>query len=334
MALQTYGTAGNQLTNESRYFYEMALIKRLLPKLPFFQFAQRQTIPLHTGGFGSGEVIFRKFAALTPNTTPLVEGVSPTPRNQSISTVTTNLQQYGDVMTISDIAADASIDKPMAEGVIQMGEAAGQALHLILIAAIEAGISNTTWPVGDTTVNDLVATDVLNSDLIKRAVRDMEARNVPKFGSGNNEYYVMGIHPKQAYDLRNDSQWRNVSEYNGGAANNGGPSVLSGELGQIHGCRFVQSTQITTTTNSGSVNVARSFMFGPDCYGVFDFASQTAATPNADTNLGVRIFSEAPGTNSKYDMLGQWGYIGYKVAFATKVIDNSRLQGVYTSYSS
>jgi N4-gp56 family major capsid protein len=331
--LNTYGSAGNQLTNEARTFYSMALIDRLLPKLPLFSFAQKQTIPEHTGGFGTGEIQFRKFAALTPNTTALTEGATPAAKSLSVTTVTTQLSQYGDLLKISDVMAAAGIDKVMAEATTLLGEAAGQALHTILLTAIIAGISNSTWPVGATTVNDLVAGDVLNSDLIKRAVRDLEARNVPKFGSGDG-HYVMAIHPRQAYDLRGDSQWRNVSEYNGGAAGSGGPSVLSGELGQIHGVRFVQTTQITTTTNSGSVAYAKSFMFGPECFGMFDFASMSAAMPNPDTNLGIRIDSELPGKSSKFDPLGQWGYVAYKLAFAAKVIDPDRLQGVYTSYSS
>lgn len=333
MTLNTYGTAGSQLSNEQRTFYQMDLIDRLLPKLPLFQFGQKRTIPRRTGGFGSGEIQYRKFAALATNTTPLTEGAVPSPKTLSISTVTTNLNQLGDWIKMSDIAVDASIDDIMSEATRLLGEQAGQSLHLLLISVLEAATTNTTLPVGATTVNDLVATDVLNSQIIKRAVRDLEIRNVPKFG--NDEYYVMAIHPSQAHDLRNDSQWRNVSEYNGGSADGGNaPSVLSNELGQIHGVRFVRSTQITRTTNSSSVAYAKSFMFGPDAWGQFDFQTMAWSDPNPDTNLGIQIYAEKPGMRSKVDPFGQWGFISYKLAYSFKVLDDNRIQYVPTAYSS
>jgi N4-gp56 family major capsid protein len=331
VSINTYGSAGNQLTNEGRTYYAMDLIERLLPKIPLFQFGQKRTIPKRTGGFGSGEVQFRKFAALATNTTPTTETAIPSPKTLSISTVTTNLQLLCDWVKMSDIAVDASIDDIMAEADRLLGESAGQSLHLLLISVLEAATTNSTWPVGATTVNDLIATDVLNSSIIKRAARDLEIRNVPKF---DDKYYVMAIHPSQAHDLRNDSQWRNVSEYNGGAANSGGPDVLSGELGQIHGVRFVVTTQITRTTNSSSVAYAKSFMFGPDCWGQFDFETMGWSDPNPDTNQGISLYAEKPGTKSKVDPFGMWGFISYKLAYAFKVLDTDRIQQVWTAYSS
>lgn len=333
MTLNTYGAAGNQLTNEARTFYAMDLIERLLPKLPLFQFGQKRTIGKRTGGFGSGEIQFRKFAALSTNTTPITEGATPPAKTLSISTVTTNLNQLADWIKMTDVAVDASIDDIMQEADRLLGESAGQSLHLLLIAVLEAATTNATYPVGATGVNDLVATDVLNSAIIKRAFRDLEINNVPKF---DDKYYVMAVHPSQVHDLKGDTQWRNVSEYNGGSANGGAdaPSVLSGELGQIHGVRFVVSTQITRTTNSGSVAYAKSFMFGPDAWGQFDFETMGWSDPNPDTNLGISMYAEKPGTRSKADPHGLWGFISYKLAYAFKVLDTARIQFVPTAYSS
>lgn len=331
MTLNTYGAAGNQLTNESRYFYGMDLIDRLLPKLPLFQFGQRRTIPKRTGGFGTGEIEYRKWAALSGTGTVLTEGATPAPKTLSVTKVTTQLSQLGDWIKMTDVLVDAAIDDVMVEATRLLGESAGQTLHLALISVLEsAAATNTTYPVGATTVNDIVATDVLNSAIIKRAVRDLEIRNVPKF---DDKYYVMAIHPSQAHDLKNDSQWRNVAEYNGGAANAGGPSVLDHEIGQIHGVRFVISTQITRTTNSGSVAYAKSFMFGPDCWGQFDFQTMAWSNPNPDTNLGIKMHAEPPGKMSQFDPFGQWGFVSYKLAYSFKVIDSDRIQYVPTAYS-
>lgn len=329
-SLNSYGDSGVKLTNEQRLFYSMDLIDRLLPELPLFQFGQKRTIPKRTGGFGSGEIEFRKWAAISTNTTPLTEGATPAPKTMSVSKVTTNLNQLGDWIRMTDVLVDAAIDDVMSEATRLLGESAGQSLHLLLLSVLEAATTNATYPVGGTGVNDIVATDVLNSQIIKRAARDLEIRRVPKF---ENKYYVMCIHPSQKYDLQNDSQWRNVAEYNGGGVS-GGPNVLDGELGQIHGVRFVVTDQLTRTTNSGSVAYAKSFMFGQDPWGQFDFQSMAWSNPNPDTNLGIRIHAEPPGKMSAYDPLGQWGFVSYKLAYAFKILDTDRIQFVPTAYSS
>ena len=330
MTLNTYGAAGNQLTNEARFYYSMDLIDRLLPQLPLFPFGQKRTIPKRTGGFGSGEIEFRKWTALATNLVPLTEGAVPAPKSLASTKVTTNLQQLGDWVKMSDILVDAAIDDVMAEATKLLGESAGQSLHLLLLSILEAATTNATYPVGGSGVNDLLATDVLNSTIIKRSARDMEIRRVPKIDGA----YIMCIHPSQKYDLMNDSQWRNVSEYNGGAANGKGGSVIDGELGQIHGVRFVVTDQLTRTTNSGSVAYAKSFMFGDEPWASFDFATMGWSNPNPDTNLGIRIHAEPPGTMSKADPFGQWGMVAYKLAYAFKILDTDRIQFVPTAYSS
>lgn len=330
MTLNTYSASGNQMSNEARYFYSMDLIDRLLPQLPLFQFGQKRTIPKRTGGFGSGEIEFRKWTALATNTTPLTEGAIPPAKAMASTKVTTNLQQLGDWIKMSDVLVDAAIDDVMSEATRLLGESAGQSLHLLLLSVLEAATTNATYPVGGTSVNDLVATDVLSSSIIKRAARDMEIRRVPKI----NGAYIMCIHPSQKYDLMNDSQWRNVSEYNGGSADGKGGSVIDGELGQIHGVRFVVTDQLTRTTNSGSVAYAKSFMFGAEPWAQFDFASMAWSNPNPDTNLGIRIHAEAPGKMSQADPFGMWGFVAYKLAYAFKILDTDRIQFVPTAYSS
>ena len=330
MTLNTYGASGNQMTNEARYFYSMDLIDRLLPQLPLFAFGQKRTIPKRTGGFGSGEIEFRKWTALATNTVPLTEGATPAPKALASTKVTTNLQVLGDWAKMSDILVDAAIDDVMAEATKLLGEQAGQSLHLVLLSILEAATTNATYPVGGTTVNDIVATDVLNSATIKRAARNLEIRRVPKI----NGAYIMAIDPRQKFDLQNDSQWRNVSEYNGGAGNGAAGSVIDGELGQLHGVRFVLCDQITKTTNSGSVSYAKSFMFGDEAWAAFDFASMAWSNPNPDTNLGIRIHAEPPGKMSQADPFGLWGFVAYKLAYAFKVLDTDRIEYVPTSYSS
>lgn len=318
------------LSNEQRTFYVLTLIKRLLPYLPLFEDAQKMTIPEHTGGFASGQIQFRKFNALTVPDSPtaLAEGVAPNDQSLTVSTVTTYLRQYGGWIKVSDIAATASIDQVMTQAMEVLGESAGQTLHRLIVNELNSGAGTTVRPAGETADSALTSAHILNSTVIKRAVRTLRAANVPTFSDGR---YHAVIHPYQAYDLQSDSQWRNVAEYVGGKAQGSGPNILTGEIGEIHGVRFRESTHLPTSTGgSGGASVYSAFMYGPDAYGVFDFKSQAVGNINAETNRGISIHMEPVNKPTKDDPLGQYGFVSWKAAFAVKTIDSNRLIRIAT----
>lgn len=330
MALETY----EGLTNEQRTFYVLTLIKRLLPYLPLFEDAQRMTVPEHTGGFASGQIQFRKFNALTVPDSPsaLSEGVAPNDQSLTVSTVTTYLRQYGGWIKVSDLAATASIDSVMTQAMEVLGESAGQTLHRLIVNELNSGAGTTLYPGSASAIGDLTSSHVMNSTLIKRAVRTLRAANVPTFSDG---HYHCTISPYQAYDLQSDSQWRNVAEYVGGKAQNGGPNILTGEIGSIHGVRFRETTNLpSTTTGSGGATTNAGFMYGPEAYGVFDFKSQAVGNVNTETNRGINIHLEPVNKPTKDDPLGQFGFVSWKVSFATKVIDSNRVLRLLTGISS
>jgi N4-gp56 family major capsid protein len=334
----TYASAGGtQLTAEARTYYSMELIERLLSQLILLEDGEKKTIPLHTGGFGSGEIQWRKYTistALTASSDEVAqEGAANSAVALSVATVTTNLKQYVAHLKVTDVLQDAGIDNTMQESVQLIGERMGRAMHLVTIAGLESGASNVTFGGAATSIATLTTADLLNSTVLKKVVRELERRNVPRYPDG---FWRAAIHPDQAYDLRNDSQWRNVGEYNGGKAEGGGPNVLTGELGMLHGIRFRETTDLTqlnTGGAGGNVPYARGFVYGPRAWGVLDFASMPVGKINPETQLGVRVDMELPGKSSKADLHGQWGFVGAKVAFACKVIDANMIQGLTTAVS-
>lgn len=316
------------LSNEQRTFYVLTLIKRLMPYLPLFEDAQKMTIPEHSGGFGANQIQFRKFNALTVPDAPqaLAEGVAPSDQSLTVSTVTTYLRQYGGWIKVSDIAATASIDQVMTQAMEVLGESAGQTLHRLIVNELNNGAGGTVYAGGVSQDSALTSAHVLNSAVIKRAVRTLRAANVPTFSDGN---YHAVIHPYQAYDLQSDTQWRNVAEYVGGKATGNGPNILTGEIGQIHGVRFRESTHMPASNG-----VYSGFLYGPEAYGVFDFKSQAVGNINAETNMGISVHLEPVNKPTKDDPLGQFGFVSWKVSFATKVIDENRVVRLATGASS
>jgi N4-gp56 family major capsid protein len=335
----TYSSAlGNQLTSEARIFYNMELIDRLKPHLGLLQHGSKETIPNNTGGFGSGEIQRRKFTISdTLSTTSdlvTVEGVAPDALNLSVVASSTQLTEYAMSLTLTKRLVLAGMDKCMDESIKLIGERMGQLIHLLTIAAIESGATNITYGGSATTTGTLTASDVLTSTVIKKAVRELAKRKAPKF---NNTFYRCVVNPELTYDLSNDSQWRNVGEYNGGAADHGGPNLITGALGMIHGVEFFGTTDLTKLATGGvggNVNYAKAFVFGEDPWTSYDFAGMGYGNIDPDTNLGVKVDAELPGKSSKADRHGMWGYAAAAVAFACKVWDADRIQQLNVAYSS
>jgi N4-gp56 family major capsid protein len=331
---RTAGGDVNNVTNEQQIYYVLTLIKRLLPYLPLWEDAQKVTIPTHSGGVGSilgaaGHIQMRKFASLAVSTTALSEGVAPDGLNLSTSTVTVPLAQYGDWIKISDLLATAAIDDVMKEATDILGENAGRKLHKIIMNALTGGdVTQIVYGGSVTAVGDLTATDTMASNAIKKAVRWLRTNNVPPYPDG---YYRGILHPYQAFDLMSDTLWQDVAKYNGGAGVGGGLDLIAGEIGKMHGVRFRESTEVLTdTAGSGSAATYSSFVYGPNAFGVFDFKTQAVNNIDNETGRGMSIHSIPVNTPTKDDPLGQFGLVGWKAAFAAKVIDPLRIVRIRT----
>lgn len=328
--VRTAGGDVNNVDNEQQIYYVAKLIKRLLPYLPLWEDAQKQTIPTHAGGFGaSGVIQMRKFASLAVSTTPLSEGVPPDGLNLSTSKVEVSLVQYGDWIKITDMLATASIDDVMKEAMDLLAENAGRKLHQVIMNALTGGdVTQIVYGGSATAPEQLTAEDVVTSAQIKKAVRTLRANNVPPYPDG---YYRGILHPFQAYDLMSDSLWQDVAKYNGGAGAGGGIDLISGEIGKIHGVRFRESTEVLVdTAGASSANTYSSFVYGPNAFGVFDFKTQTVNSIDAETGRGMTIHTVPVNSPTKDDPLGQFGLVGWKAAFAAKVIDALRIVRIRT----
>jgi len=328
LATNTYGSVGeNQLTNEARTFYRLDLIKRLLPFLPMFADGQKKTVPAHTGGFGSGQIQWRKFASLAAATTPLTEGVPPVGDNLSISTVTANLSQYGKLLKITDIAANAGIDDVARESKNLLAENAGQSLHQLLITELK-NATGTQIANGRAARTDLVATDILNAYEIKKAVRTLHNNKAPRFPDG---CYHGLLHPNQVFDLSNDDEWIDVTTQSGGGARDNGPSMLQygqmGFVGKFHNTLFKMSTDTPSYTGPTSYGA---LIYGPDFYAMCDFVGMTMNDVNPQSNLGMDVTYIPPGVKDKQDPFGQYGVAGWFCAFVAKILDDGRAVLLHT----
>ena len=84
-----------------------------------------------------------------------------------------------------------------------------------------------------TTRGALTAACRLTSEMVAKAATQLKKMNAPTFDGK----YVCILHPSVAFDLRQDEAWIAAHQY--AAAT----ELFSGEIGELHGVRFVETTE-------------------------------------------------------------------------------------------
>ena len=271
--------------NENKTFYNRTLISRLTPQLVFAKFGQKRPIPKHEGD----TVNFRKFNSLEAATTPLTEGVTPSGSTINVTKVEATARQYGDFVTYSDKIDMVGIDPFVTETSAVLGEQAGLTVDTVVRDVVVTG-TNVQYAGGGAAAS---ADAKLTSAEIMKAVRTLKKANAKPIERNS---YIGIVDPETAYDIMNDPLWQDVSKYNGGTA------IMDGEIGKLHGVRFIETTNVKVASGIHSTMI-----IGKDAYGVCDI--EKGSTP--------QIIVKPVGSSGSADALNQRGSIGWKTLFAT-----------------
>ena len=252
--LQMFATASTQNQNttgasgmsaEMKTFYEKRLIDQAEPALVHDQFGDPYPIPAN----GGKNIEFRKYDSLPKATTPLTEGVTPDGQTMNVSTVTAEVKQYGGWVPITDTLQLTAIDNNIVQATKIIASQAGRTLDTIVRDVLAGGTNVIYAPkIGEggaetavTSRATLDATCQLTSDLIARAATQLKAMNADPIGTS----FVGIIHPYVAYDLRRDPDWIDVHKY-------AQPDeIYNGEIGTLHGVRFVETSEAKIWTGTG-----------------------------------------------------------------------------------
>nr|DAM99246.1 MAG TPA: major capsid protein [Caudoviricetes sp.] len=287
---QTYGN----LTAEQRTFYDRTLLSRLLPNLTFLKYGQKRPMPKNKGD----KINFRRFNSLDVPANSLTEGVTPDGDNLSITAVTATVAQEGNWVRLSDKISMVGIDPVLTEAAALMGENAAETLETRCAGVIFNGTSQ-QYAGGAASAAAIAAGKVLNSEEIKKAVRTLRNNNAKTMEGG---YYIGFCDPSVAYDLQNDALWQDISKYNGAQ------NIMNGEIGRIHGVRFILTTMCptdATTATAGTLH--KTLIVGKDAYGVVD----------VDGSSKPEIIIKPTGSAGTEDPLNQRASVGWKAMAVT-----------------
>lgn len=279
------------LSAEMKTFYDMTLIDEAEANLVHDQFGQKRPIPK-----GGGKTIeFRKFAPLAKAITPLTEGVTPDGKSLNVSTITATVSQYGDYITQSDVLELTSIDNTILEATKLLGRQAGRTLDTVVRNVLQSGTNVTYCPkIGadgaETAVTSRSALDntcQMTVKVVQQVVAKLRAQNAPTIGGK----YVAIIHPYVAYDLMRDPEWIDAHKY----ANP--TNLFEGEIGEIAGVRFVQTTEAKIYEGG----VFGSLFLGDGAYGVTEISGG-----------GLQTIVKQKGSAGTADPLDQRSSVGWK----------------------
>jgi N4-gp56 family major capsid protein len=294
----TQTTLLSGLTPEMKTFYDMTLIDEASANLVHDQFGQKRPIPA-----GGGKTIeFRKFAPLAKATTALQEGVTPDGKSLTVTAVSAEVAQYGDYITQSDVLELTALDNTILEATKLLGKQAGATLDTVVRNVLIAGTNVTYCPAGETAVTGragLTAASKLTVDVVMRTVAKLRGQNAPTI----NGKYVAIIHPYVAYDLMRDPEWVDAHKY----ANP--TNLYEGEIGEIAGVRFVQTTEAKVWNEDGKKAVFATLFIGDGAYGVTEV-----------TGGGLQTIVKQKGSAGTGDPLDQRSSVGWKAIKTAEIL--------------
>ena len=275
----------NTLAPELKTFYDTELLENARTEMFYAQFGRKQRLPKN----GGTTIEWRKFNTFD-RASELKEGVIPTGQQFGSSSLTASISQYGTYTSITDKLEMRAYDNVILAATEEMGASAAATQETLIRNALLVGtnvmycdnvdangnvISTPTSPAtmgagGGSSNSDGWA--LLTPTMVNKAVTKMKKDRVPRI---NGKYYAV-IHPSVAYDLRQSKEWIEVHKY---AATS---EIFNGEIGELHGCRFIEDTFApilggsyiysgsTTYKNKSNGVTYATYFFGKDGFGIVD----------------------------------------------------------------
>jgi N4-gp56 family major capsid protein len=307
-------TTRTQIPSENTSFYSRELLERAVPFFTYTRFADVKDIPANSG---TDTIKFRKYGSLTAQTTALVEGVTPTGKQLSVTDVTAQISYYGDYIVLTDKVNIETIDPILTETASVLGEQVGDSLDQIMRDILMAG---TTIQYASTASQrtDITAAMKLTRAEVKEAVRTLKRNNARPVtsminpGTGYNtvslnKAFIGIVHPDTTNDLDDAQGWVPVEKY----ANKS--DVMENEIGSLAGVRFIESTNAKVWIAGGSSSA--------DVYGTIIFGMHAFAMTRISGQTLVNIVKPL-GSAGADDPLNQRATSGWKLTFAGKILQN------------
>lgn len=318
------------ISQRTAAYAEKTMLEHAEPILVLEKFAQTKPLPRNT----ADNVKFRRPIPYNVSTSQLVEGVTPVPKQLQYEDVSVTLGQYGDVIEITDKVHDLSEDPVLRDASMLAGEQAAETKELILWGALKAGTnvaySGTGTPTARTAVNDTIT---LN--LVRNAIRNLKAQRakpITTMLSASPKYateavapsFIAFAHTDVEQDIRDLDGFTPVERYGTFSP------LCDQECGKVEQVRFILSAVLEPFAGAGSGTANGMVVTGSnvDVYPVVIVSKNSYGTValKGANSMSPRVVN--PDRIDKSDILGQRGYVGWKMYFAALVLNEAWLQRI------
>ena len=303
---------GNDMSAEMKTYYNTEMLENTRDKLIFYQLGRKQSLPANHGR----TIEWRKWNKL-PDIHELKEAVIPAGLSLGATMVTADIAQYGDYVAVSDLLDLHAIDDVILGAQEELSASASLTMDKLARAQLAAQTNimyadKVTLATGAKTavsreselVDNATAACRFTADTVNKAATHLRKLNAP-FYSGNK--YMAIIHPSCTYDLRKDPDWIEAHKY-------AKPEeIFNGEIGELHGVRFVESNLAPVVKVSEGLVKYKVFMFGKDAFYVIDPAG-------AGMRTIVKAASEVGGPLEQFSTVGVKFETGAKVLYPDRLV--------------
>jgi N4-gp56 family major capsid protein len=314
--MNTYGdigvvTAGNVAAE---------FLKRGMPYLCLEKFGQSKPL----GANKTMSMPFRRYNSLALATTPLTEGVTPKGKKISVTDITLNLNQYGDLVEITDVVTDTHTDPVIQQMTPVLSEQAAKTVETIRFGVLKA-CTNKFYANGSTraAVNTPITLSLQRK--ITRALKRQNASTITTVVKSTANFNTESVSPSFACvahtdcetDIRAMTGFIDVKDY-------GSVTPYENEIGAVENVRYLISNIFEPYLGAGgavgdmisagdvAADVYPYIFFGRDAYAISALKGQYAITPT--------VINPTP---SKSDPLGQRGSIAWKTMQGACILNDN-----------
>lgn len=289
-------------------YYEKRFLMRAEENFVYEQLGTPGRIPSNEGK----TVVWNRMTNPSAKSSALTEGTDPTPSGLSATLISATVAQYGNFEQVSDILELTAVDTLIEEVMDVLAYEAALSIDTVVVGALSGG-GTALIASGVVARNSLIATDTVTVADIRKAKRELNGFSARPHSQNK---FVATAHPDVIYDLEGDSSWVNAHIY----TEKGIDAIYNGEAGEIYGTRFVMTQMAPVLAGSGSAgaDVYQTHIMGKDFFGVSKLQSLDTYVDSPSPRSALRLYSD----------------IGWKAAFATKVLNDSFCQRLESGASS
>lgn len=289
---------GGGLSIEVMTYYEKVFLARAKKHIVMSEGAQKST-----HGKNSGKsIVFNRKTPMSLATTALSEGANPAIVLMAGTAVSCTLAEYGNRAKISKFLTLTGIDRNNAENIEVLGQNMGETIDRLTGNALSAGF--TASFANAKKASTIKTSDTLDLADIRTTVQNLETNQAQRYSDG---FFIGKVQPVSKTGLMADTTWLGVRQYTDPK------DLYNGEIGEVHGVRFLLSTNKMSALGTGSsstVTTYYNFIHGADSFGAYDLEGD-------QPKLYI-----VTGTDSN-NVTGRWVDIAWAGSYVAKVLNST-----------